>query len=95
MPASKWPATTVHVYDAVKTRMTEALQIARQYVTLDFRGVFIEPLLLEASSGEDTADIVANMFLDQISEEQMWGVGYGFLEHRECKLCHTLKVYLT
>jgi hypothetical protein len=52
MLASKRPATTVHVYDAVKTRMTEALQIARQYVTLDFRGVFIEPLLSEASYQE-------------------------------------------
>jgi len=54
MLVSKQPATTVHVYDAVKTRMTEVLQIARQYVTLDFRGVFIEPLLSEASYQEKT-----------------------------------------
>lgn len=30
--ALKRPATTVHVYDAVKARMSEALAIARQYV---------------------------------------------------------------
>jgi hypothetical protein len=30
--ASKWPATTVHVYNTVKTCMTEVLQIAQQYV---------------------------------------------------------------
>jgi len=35
--------------------------------------------------GEDTPDIVANTFLDQISEEQMRDVGYAFLDHRECK----------
>lgn len=41
-------------------------------------------------SGEDAPDIVANTFLDQISEDQMRDVGYAFLEHRERKLRNIL-----
>jgi len=42
--------------------------------------------------GEDAPDIVANTFLDQISEEQMRDVGYAFLDHRECECINILHV---
>jgi hypothetical protein len=34
--------------------------------------------------GEDAPDIVANTFLDRVSEEQLQEIGYSFLDHREC-----------
>jgi hypothetical protein len=37
--------------------------------------------------GQDAPDIVANTFLDQVNEEQMEAIGYGFLSHRE-GMCH-------
>ena len=40
-------------------------------------------------TGEDAPDIVANTFLDQITEEQMRDIGYAFLEHRECTSRHS------
>jgi hypothetical protein len=69
--------------------MKEALQIARQSVLIlsYFRGciIFFRGLIM----GEDAPDIVANTFLDQITEEQMRDVGYAFLEHRECTSRHS------
>jgi hypothetical protein len=63
--AAKQPTTTVHVYDAVKARMAEALQIVRQYVPSrpccnPYRiVVFVRGLV----TGEDAPDIVTNTFL--------------------------------
>ncbi|EDR01578.1 uncharacterized protein LACBIDRAFT_310608 [Laccaria bicolor S238N-H82] len=67
--AIKRPATTVHVYDAVKTRMDEALQNAREGLI----------------PAEDAPDIIANTFLAQLSDETLTRIRYGFLEHRELK----------
>jgi hypothetical protein len=33
--------------------------------------------------GQDAPDIVANTFLDQVTEAQMEAIGFGFLSHRE------------
>ncbi|KAH9476570.1 hypothetical protein JR316_0010486 [Psilocybe cubensis] len=63
------PATNVHVWDALKGRMNEALRRAR------------EGLIPE----EDAPDIVANTFLSGITEAQMNSVGKGFLMHRELR----------
>ncbi|EDR04062.1 uncharacterized protein LACBIDRAFT_330862 [Laccaria bicolor S238N-H82] len=65
----KRPATTVHVYDAVKTRMDEALQKAREGLI----------------PAEDAPDIITNTFLAQLSDETLTRIWYGFLEHREFK----------
>ncbi|KDR69528.1 hypothetical protein GALMADRAFT_230698 [Galerina marginata CBS 339.88] len=67
--ATKRPSTTVHVYDAVKTRMDEALQNAREGLI----------------PAEDAPDIIANTFLAQLSDETLTKIRYGFLDHREVK----------
>lgn len=63
--------------------MTEALKIARQYVSscLCRGNYWIVVSIKGLVSGEDSPDIVGSMFLDQISEDQMWD--YAFLEHWE------------
>ncbi|KAH9939892.1 hypothetical protein B0H21DRAFT_812429 [Amylocystis lapponica] len=67
--AIKRPATTVHVYDAVKARMNEALTRAR----------------LGLIPSEDAPDIIANTFLAQVTDEQLRDIGFGFLKHRELR----------
>ncbi|KAF8800373.1 hypothetical protein BYT27DRAFT_7117820 [Phlegmacium glaucopus] len=67
--ATARPATTVHVYDAVKTRMDEALREAREGLI----------------PADDAPDIVANTFLAQLSDEKLMAIRYGFLDHRELK----------
>ncbi|KAH9478129.1 hypothetical protein JR316_0008582 [Psilocybe cubensis] len=67
--SQRCPATNVHVWDALKGRMNEALRWAR------------EGLIPK----EDAPDIVANTFLSGITEAQMNSVGKGFLMHRECE----------
>ncbi|KAF9474955.1 hypothetical protein BDN70DRAFT_814884, partial [Pholiota conissans] len=61
------PATSVHVWDALRGRMNEALNRVRNGLTPE----------------EDAPDIIANTFLAGITEEQMDAVGRGFLSHRE------------
>ncbi|KAF8517098.1 hypothetical protein JB92DRAFT_3307239, partial [Gautieria morchelliformis] len=68
--ATKRPATTVIVYDAVKNRMDEALERAR-------RGLI---------PGEDAPDIVANTFLENVTDDQFHGIGLAFLQHRELRM---------
>jgi hypothetical protein len=86
--AIKRPATTVYVYDEVKTRMDEALQRARGYVCVNAPAHPRTLTILLCSSGliegEDAPDIVANTFLDRVSNEQLQEIGYSFLDHREC-----------
>ncbi|KAJ7027044.1 hypothetical protein C8F04DRAFT_1399692 [Mycena alexandri] len=64
------PATSVIVYDSIKTRMDEALTRER------------EGLVPE----EDAPDIRANTWLSQVTEEQLRDVGFGFLAHRQLRL---------
>jgi hypothetical protein len=86
--AAARPATTVVVYDAVKTRMDEALERARSYVShllmVDFSATE-EWIISGLIPGEDAPDIVANTFLDQVTAQQLEDIGLGFLEHRECR----------
>jgi len=67
--ATERPSTTVHVYDAVKTRMDEVLQNAREGLI----------------PAKDAPDIIANTFLAQLSDETLKKIRYGFLDHRELK----------
>ncbi|KAJ7046156.1 hypothetical protein C8F04DRAFT_938937 [Mycena alexandri] len=64
------PATSVIVYDSIKTRMDEAL-------TRERNGLVPE---------EDAPDIRANTWLSQVTEEQLTKVGFGFLAHRQLRL---------
>ncbi|OAX36583.1 hypothetical protein K503DRAFT_289205 [Rhizopogon vinicolor AM-OR11-026] len=63
------PAVTVHVYDALKTRMHEVLIHAREGLV----------------PAEDAPDIIANTFLDQVTEDQIVKLGLSFLGHRELR----------
>ncbi|KAF9062011.1 hypothetical protein BDP27DRAFT_1369177 [Rhodocollybia butyracea] len=64
------PATSVTVWDLLKTRMDTALTKARCGLI----------------PGEDAVDIIANTFLSKITEEQILNVGLkGFLMHRELR----------
>jgi hypothetical protein len=87
--AIKRPATTVYVYDEVKTCMDEALQRARGYVCVNVPAYLQVLTVILCSSGliegEDAPDIVANTFLDRVSDEQLQEIGYSFLDHRECE----------
>lgn len=85
MLATTRPATTVYVYDAVKTRMDEALRNARRWEVFLF---FIFQRLMSSRGlipAEDAPDIIANTFLAQLSDETLKRIRYGFLDHRECK----------
>ncbi|KAJ6483022.1 hypothetical protein DFH09DRAFT_1253099 [Mycena vulgaris] len=64
------PATTLIVYDAIKTRMDEAL--ARVRNGLD--------------EGEDAPDIIANTFLSEVTPGQLDRIGLGFLAHPHLRL---------
>ncbi|KAF9488939.1 hypothetical protein BDN71DRAFT_1512599 [Pleurotus eryngii] len=66
---ASWPAATVYVYDVFCTLMDEALK--NKYEGL------IE--------GEDAPDVVANTFLNHVTEETLSEIGEGFLSHRESK----------
>ncbi|KAF9031193.1 hypothetical protein BDZ89DRAFT_1064031 [Hymenopellis radicata] len=70
--AAKRPAATTIVYDAVKSRMREALKR-----TLSADG---DP------NAEDDQDIVANTFLQQITDEQLSRISRAFLSHRELRI---------
>ncbi|KAJ7202449.1 hypothetical protein C8J57DRAFT_1622921 [Mycena rebaudengoi] len=59
------PATTVVVYDAIKTRMDEALERVRNGL----------------NEGEDAPDIIANTFLSEVTNQQLDRIGVGFLSH--------------
>ena len=80
------PATTVQVYDLVKARMNEALRRARLCVCIPH----LLPCLLmcDMLSGlvpaEDAPDIIANTFLEQVTDIQLGKIRLGFLKHREC-----------
>ncbi|CAA7260308.1 unnamed protein product [Cyclocybe aegerita] len=63
------PATTVHVYDYLKTCMDKALQDAREGLI----------------PADDAPDIVANTWLESLSDETMIKIRHGFLQHRELK----------
>ncbi|KAJ7792531.1 hypothetical protein B0H14DRAFT_3563017, partial [Mycena olivaceomarginata] len=68
--AKKRPATSVIVYDSIKTRMDEALERERN-------GLMPE---------EDAPDIRANTWLSQVTEKQLQDIGFGFLSHRRLRL---------
>ncbi|KAF8530712.1 hypothetical protein JB92DRAFT_3106142 [Gautieria morchelliformis] len=72
--ATKCPAATVIVYDAVKNRMDEALERARSFIPALFRGLI---------PSEDAPDIVANTFLENVTDDQFHGIGLAFLQHHE------------
>ncbi|KAF9487871.1 hypothetical protein BDN71DRAFT_1594253 [Pleurotus eryngii] len=63
------PSATVYVYDIFRMLMDEALR--NKYEGL------IE--------GEDAPDVVANTFLDHVTDETLVKIGKGFLSHREVK----------
>ncbi|KAJ7926482.1 hypothetical protein B0H13DRAFT_1599594 [Mycena leptocephala] len=63
--AKKRPATSVIVYDSIKTRMDEALERERNGLTPE----------------EDAPDIRANTWLSQVTDEQLKNIGFGFLAH--------------
>ncbi|KAF5370507.1 hypothetical protein D9615_010341 [Tricholomella constricta] len=67
--ATRRPATSVYVYDFLKTIMDQALKNSHQGLI----------------AGEDAPDIVANTFLAQLSDTTLDKIGYGFLDHRELK----------
>ncbi|KDQ24125.1 hypothetical protein PLEOSDRAFT_1079281 [Pleurotus ostreatus PC15] len=69
--ARRRPATSVVVWDEIKTRMDIALKRAHSGLV----------------PGEDAPDIVTNTFLEDVSEEQMAAVGDGFIQHRELRSC--------
>ncbi|KAJ7433473.1 hypothetical protein FB451DRAFT_1472227, partial [Mycena latifolia] len=64
------PATTVIVFDAIKTRMDEALERVRNGL----------------DEGEDAPDILANTFLSEVTKDQLDRIGLGFLAHRHLRL---------
>ncbi|KAJ3730396.1 hypothetical protein C8R42DRAFT_650031, partial [Lentinula raphanica] len=67
---TKRPATSVTVWDLLKSRMDMALHRARSGLV----------------PGEDAPDIIANTFLSSITEEQIRHIGLnGFLMHREVR----------
>ncbi|KAJ7936473.1 hypothetical protein B0H13DRAFT_1946706 [Mycena leptocephala] len=68
--AKKRPATSVIVYDSIKTRMDEALERERNGLTPE----------------EDAPDIRANTWLSQVTDEQLRDIGFGFLAHRQLRL---------
>ncbi|KAJ7679310.1 hypothetical protein DFH06DRAFT_974792 [Mycena polygramma] len=68
--AKKRPATSVIVYDSIKTRMDEALERERNGL----------------SPEEDAPDIRANTWLSQVTEQQLKDIGFGFLSHRQLRL---------
>ncbi|KAJ7934437.1 hypothetical protein B0H13DRAFT_1591571 [Mycena leptocephala] len=68
--AKKRPATSVIVYDSIKTRMDEALEQERNGLTPE----------------EDAPDIRANTWLSQVTDEQLKNIGFGFLAHRQLRL---------
>ncbi|EIW62287.1 uncharacterized protein TRAVEDRAFT_35644 [Trametes versicolor FP-101664 SS1] len=74
--ARKRPATTMRVYDLVKARMDEALRRAR----------------LGLIPAQDAPDIIANTFLEQVTDDQLFKIRLGFLEH--CELHSTIKGFL-
>ncbi|KAF8055687.1 hypothetical protein FPV67DRAFT_1741394 [Lyophyllum atratum] len=69
MLAVQRPATSVYVYDLLKTKMDEALKNSHEGLI----------------AGGDAPDVVANTFLDQLSDKTLDKIGYGFLDHRELK----------
>ncbi|KAJ7821253.1 hypothetical protein B0H13DRAFT_1660479 [Mycena leptocephala] len=68
--AKKRPATSVIVYDSIKTRMDEALEREHNGLTPE----------------EDAPDIRANTWLSQVTDEQLKNIGFGFLAHRQLRL---------
>ncbi|KAF9018420.1 hypothetical protein BDZ89DRAFT_960176 [Hymenopellis radicata] len=68
--AAKRPAATTIVYDAVKSRMRESLKANSK----------VHP------NAEDDQDIVANTFLQQITDEQLLRISRAFLSHRELRI---------
>ncbi|KAF4618297.1 hypothetical protein D9613_011520 [Agrocybe pediades] len=66
---SRRPATSIHVWDSLRSRMYEAIRRSRNGLV----------------PGEDAPDIVANTFLASITEEQIIEVAKGFLKHRELR----------
>ncbi|KAJ3821428.1 hypothetical protein F5880DRAFT_1582041 [Lentinula raphanica] len=67
---TKRPATSVTVWDLLKSRMDMALHRARSGLV----------------PGEDAPDIIANTFLSSITEDQIRHIGLnGFLMHREVR----------
>ncbi|KAJ6513969.1 hypothetical protein DFH09DRAFT_1197104 [Mycena vulgaris] len=64
------PATTVIVYDAIKTRMDEALERVRNGL----------------DDGENAPDILANTFLAEVTPDQLNRIGEGFLKHPHMRL---------
>ncbi|KAJ7756996.1 hypothetical protein B0H16DRAFT_1314634 [Mycena metata] len=68
--ASKRPAATFIVWEAIKNRMDEALERVRNGL----------------DETEDAPDIRANTFLAEVTEEQLQNIGCGFLAHRQLRL---------
>ncbi|KAJ7916427.1 hypothetical protein B0H13DRAFT_2449107 [Mycena leptocephala] len=68
--AQRRPATTFIVWEALKNRMDEALQRARNGL----------------DEADDAPDIRANTFLAEVTDEQLQQIGYGFLGHRQLRL---------
>ncbi|KAJ6534238.1 hypothetical protein B0H19DRAFT_964399, partial [Mycena capillaripes] len=68
--AKKRPATSVIVYDSIKTRMDEVLERERNGLTPE----------------EDAPDIRANTWLSQVTDEQLKNIEFGFLAHRQLRL---------
>ena len=80
---------TVLIYNVIKNRMDEALKHAQKYVSLPYL-LCIYTFLTGEKSGlvpnEDAPDIVANTFLEEVTEEQLDKIGLEFLQHHECKV---------
>ncbi|KAJ7857354.1 hypothetical protein B0H13DRAFT_1960478 [Mycena leptocephala] len=68
--ASKRPAVSVFVYDAIKCRMDESLKRVRAGLV----------------PNEDAPDIRANTWLSQVTEEELERIGQGFLAHSHLRL---------
>ncbi|KAJ6608481.1 hypothetical protein B0H10DRAFT_1815675 [Mycena sp. CBHHK59/15] len=64
------PAVSVIVWDAIKTRMDEALERVRNGLV----------------PNEDAPDIRANTFLSEVTDAQLEKIGQGFLMHRQVRL---------
>ncbi|KAJ7268872.1 hypothetical protein C8J57DRAFT_1608900 [Mycena rebaudengoi] len=64
------PATIVIVYDAIKTRMDEALERVRNGL----------------NECKDAPDIIANTFLSEVINKQLDRIGVGFLSHPHLRL---------
>ncbi|KAJ7106636.1 hypothetical protein C8R44DRAFT_941824 [Mycena epipterygia] len=64
------PAATFIVWEAIKNQMDESLERLRNGL----------------DETEDAPDIRANTFLSEVTDEQLQLIGYGFLDHRQCKI---------